>query len=535
MGDRFTISLGSVLPPSTIPEFRRLWDRAKQELPPILGAEWRELRALLRDWSEPPLTDRGQPEIWRARQEFAAQILTDLAMRFSGNPGLNSELQKAADRLGTLDLDLCLERDPVFELLFDDDALPSDEEEAKRAAEMEALASSWALLDPAKTVAGFSAVEAAARTYRPHLNFWRARKFGALLAAVVDRPEAWLAATLDAEQGFALAKAFLRRMADLKRPGWEKAIERCLSLERTAWSAAEAVLQMEDPPGHLLAIALNKATGFPQLVETLASGNHIPPKTLLRLLDHCDWRLAAAAAIGEWNAATKGQVRCELQASWRSAILRTRGADYMGELVESSLDIWLEAILVSDPDLALGWLRARLDDVESLPFTILMEETSVHSHFATAIRNLSPGKKLELLDTLGPMPPNNDLFVRDLLTLLIARDSALYGELLKREHPAAYRLAPLRGRPDPAWAALAALALEHGASAEAIVEEAYSVPRMIAGSGVDYWQSWKAAFETLLSDPRPGIREIGRLGSERAQELVREAEKEWQEVQRRGF
>ena len=133
------------------------------------------------------------------------------------------------------------------------------------------------------------------------------------------------------------------------------------------------------------------------------------------------------------------------------------------------------------------------------------------------------------------MPLNNDLFVTDLLTLLIARDAALYEELLKREHLAAYRLAPLRGRPEAAWAELCSRALEHGASAEAIVEEAFSVPRMIAGSGVDYWAGWKAAFETLLSDPRPGIREIGRLGSERAQERIRSADKKWKETERTGF
>lgn len=539
MGDRLTISLGAELPPPTIPEFGRLWDLSEEALPPISGLAWREFRTLLGEWTQPPLTQRTEPEVLRTRHAFAGRILRDLAARSRGNPGLTSEIQKAVERLDTLDpdldLDLGLEPDPVFELLFDDDALATDEEKAQRTAEMEALASSWASLDPAEALADFRDLEASARAYRPHLNFWQVRKFGALLATMVDRPEAWLTAALDAEHGVALAEAFLRRMAELKRPGWENAIERCLSIDRAAWSAAEVMLQLEDPPENLLSLATRKATGFPQLIETLASGGRIPSKTMLRLLGHRDWRIAAAAAVGEWNAGSRGKVRPELQAAWRSAILRTRTSECVGELVEAGLDVWLIAILGSDSDLALDWLRARLDEPEHFPFNLLMDETSSHTTFATAVKGLSSGQKLELLNSLRPLPPDNNLFVKDLLTLLIGRDAALFMELLERDDLDAYRLAPLRGRPDRAWTELASLALRHGASTEAIVGEAFSVPRTIVGSGVEYWQAWKDAFEALLSDPRPGLREIGRLGSQQAQLLVEEAEKKWAETERRGF
>ncbi|MGH6692089.1 MAG: hypothetical protein ACREF4_15580, partial [Gammaproteobacteria bacterium] len=418
-------------------------------------------------------------------------------------------------------------RDPVFELLFDDQALATDEQKASREVGMKDLAARWSSLDPAETLATFGRLEAEAREFRSHLNFWQVRRFGALLAAAVDRPEAWLAAALDSEHGFALAEALLRRTAELRRPGWENAIERCLSLDRGAWSATEMVLAMADPPERLLDAALNKATGFPQLVETLAVGGRIPATTMLRLLDHSDRRLAATAAVGEWNARTRGEIRPELRASWRGAILQTPISE---SAHDSSVDYWLSAILSSDSDLALDWLRARLGEPESLPYNLLMEETSSHSPFAIAIRSLSPAQKLELLDSLRPLP-----LVEDLLTLMIGRDTALYGELLDQERLAAYRLAPLRGKPDLQWADLAHLALEQGASAEAIVGEALSVPFTIAGSRVDYWEGWKAAFETLLSDARPGIREIGRLGSERAQRRAREAEKDWKEVERTGF
>jgi hypothetical protein len=530
MGNRFSITLGAELPPSTISEFRRLWERARETLPPISGPGWRDLRALLREWSEPAIADRGKPEIRRARQEFAAEILRDLAARFAGRPGLNSELHKAADRLDAFDLDLELALDPVFELLFDDDALATDEQKAAREAEMEALAARWSRLDPTETLAAFGVLEAEAREYRSHLNFWQVRKFGALLAAAVDRPEAWLAAALDSEHGFALAEAFLRRTAELRRPGWESAVERCLSLDRGAWSAAEVVLQMEDPPENLLDLALARTGEFTQLVETLAVGGLIPARTLLRLLGHPDRRIAATAAIGEWNAQPQGQVRPELRASWRAAVLRTPTSECSGEPRNESVDFWLGAILASRPDLALDWLRARLDKAEDLPDQILMDELSSHSLIAVAVRSLSPTQKLELLDSLRPVP-----LVDDLLTLMIGRDPTLYRELLAREHLAAFKLSPLRGRPDPAWAELADLALEHGASAEAIVGKAYSVPWTTIGSGVDYWERWKASFEALRSDVRPRISELGRLGSERAQERIRSADKKWKEIERAGF
>lgn len=535
MGDRITLTLGAELRPSTIPEFHRLWDSAKDALPPISGPAWRELRELLREWSEPAVADRGKPEVRRTRQEFVAQILRDLAVRSAGNPGLNSELQKAADRLDALDLDLGLPRDPVFELLFDDDALATDAQKAVREAEMADLAARWSLRDPAETLAAFAMLEAEAREYRSHLNFWQVRRFGALLAAAVDRPEAWLAAALDAEQGFALSGAFLRRTVELRRPGWEDAVQQSLALERTEYPATEVVLQMEDPPEHLLSTALDKAATFPQLVETVVASRRTPPMTLLRLLDHSDKRVAARAAIGEWLAQNTGRVRSELQTSWRGAILQAQTSECKGAPRDGSVDYWLSAILSSDSDLALSWLRARLDEPESLPGYLLVEETSSHSPFAIAIRALSPAQKLELLAGLRPLPRANHFFLEDLLTLVIGRDAALYEELLQRKDLAAYSLAPLRGRPDAAWAGLAELALQHGASAAAIVEAAISVPRWIAGSGVEYWQAWKAAFEALQSDARPGIREIGRLGCERAQQFVHKADADWREQQRRGF
>jgi hypothetical protein len=534
MGDTITVSLGRELPASTIAEFHRLWNQSKETLPPLSGAEWREIRTLLREWSRPNLPSRGGPENLRARQDFAAQVLRDIAARSAGGPGLISELQRAAESLDSLQLDLGLERDRVFELLFDDDALAYDEKQASREAELDALAAKWAQLDPFEALAAYGSLEAEAREYRSHLNFWQARKFGSLLAAAVEEPEVWLAAALDNESGFALTEALLRRTADLRRPDWEKAIERSLAREQTAWSAAELVLEIEDPPEDLLIVALEKAARFPQLVETLATGGRIPTATLHRLLGHPDWRVGATAAIGEWNAQPQGQVRPKLQVSWRSAILRSQTSECAGAPSDQNLDFWLSAILASDPDLALNWLRARLDEPESLPSGLLMDETSSHSPFAVAARSLSSVQKIELLGTLHPLPETS-AFVEDLVTLTIGRDAALYRELLEQEHLAAYHLAPLRGRPDPAWRDMASLALAHGASPEAIVDHCFSVPWSIAGSGTDYWESWKTDFESLLSDPRPEIREIGRLGSERTQERVREADDEWKEQQRRGF
>ena len=529
MGHRITIPLGDALPPSMIPEFRRLWDRARDALPPISGPAWGEFRSLLREWSQARLGS-GRPAEVKARQEFAAQMLRDLAARSVGKPGLLSELQKAANRLDAVQLDLRLELDPTFELLFDDDALATDEERAGREIELAALAATWARLEPAKALTSFRALEGEAREYRSHLNFWQVRRFGSLLAAAVDRPELWLVTAFETEQGFALTEAFLRRTAALRRPGWENAVVRCLSVDRTAWSATEVMLQMEEPPEHLLKIALEKATAFPQLVETLAVGRRLPATTVLRLLRHPDWRIAATAAIGEWNARPQGEVRPEFQEAWRAAILRARSADCDAEPTNDSLDFWLGAVLGSDADLALDWLRSRLAVERELPRTILSEETSSHSVFALAVRSLSPDQKRRVLAELPPLP-----IADDLLTLMIGRDTELYGALLKRAQLARYHLAPLHGRPDPEWSEMADLALQHGASPEAIVETSYNVPRFLAGSGVDYWKSWKTAFQPLLADSRPGVREAGRLGYERAVQEIEKSAAWWKQVERNGF
>jgi hypothetical protein len=257
-------------------------------------------------------------------------------------------------------------------------------------------------------------------------------------------------------------------------------------------------------------------------------GGRIPVTTMLRLLGHSDRVVAAAAAIGEWNSASRGEVRSELRDSWRAAVLRTPTSESSGGPPDQGLDFWLGTILASDPDLALDWLRARLDQPESLPFS------ASHSPFADAIGGLSSVQRTRLLDSLRPLPDNR-LFVRELLTLMIGRDVELFQVLLERGDLAATRLAPLRGRPDPEWAELANLALKQGASAEEVIDEVFSVSHASAGFGIEYWPTWATAFGSLLSDLRPEIREIGRLGSERVQLCARRAEKSWNEKQRRGF
>ncbi|GAI57103.1 unnamed protein product [marine sediment metagenome] len=66
---------------------------------------------------------------------------------------------------------------------------------------------------------------------------------------------------------------------------------------------------------------------------------HVPDDRLAALLAHTDCSVAAAAAIGEWEATPRGTVRESFKDLWRTAIINGLERQYEGKEIFSKRPI----------------------------------------------------------------------------------------------------------------------------------------------------------------------------------------------------
>jgi hypothetical protein len=249
-------------------------------------------------------------------------------------------------------------------------------------------------------------------------------------------------------------------------------------------AALAVVLQLHQPPGDLLTLALARADGWPIMIETLCLRGVVPEAHVLALLCHPNPAVVSAAANGEWHAAPPGSVRPALRAAWREAILRCP------ERVP-------EEAFEADPDLARDWLAARLGDESA---STLWQE---HDTARAAYTALTTEQRVELL---GHVPEGGwwNRAVRN----LVGEDPVVYRHLLAERHLWRHHLAPLRGWPSDAWASMARLAIDRGYSPEEVAEATHGAFRTCDS---DYWARWVEAFKGLSTHANPVIWQ-GRVG-----------------------
>jgi hypothetical protein len=211
----------------------------------------------------------------------------------------------------------------------------------------------------------------------------------------------------------------------------------------------------------------------------------------MRLLSHPENKIASAAAIGEWRAEPKGEVRPSLRESWQRAMLRCSG------------DEWeLREILKGDRALAVEWLGQCLKD---------NRELWRHDEIIdAAIEGLEIEDRRELLGTLpeNVSPP-------DVVQQLVGESIELFRLLLQVNNLKRLHLAPLMGHPNPTgWATKAEVALDAGYSANEVAEAAFGYSWSWSGSESAMWNEWAERFGDLGSHTSARVREIGAIGRE---------------------
>jgi len=498
-GTTISLSFG-LLQLEALRRISEIWEEARAAIGTLDRIAWKYLSSALWDWLHPTSAAKRADlpkEVFEAMREVAELILRDLLALSQGSPGATAGVVRLAEPVG---IHMEAELDPIFELLYPSAHVKVGENPEQGEA-IRQLANHWSLREPeavAKDLAFYEAEASKIHFPRPGSG----RHLGASLAAAVSEPEKWLRSLLEMDSGSDFVQPMMERVARERRPGWEDLLQRSFASRSYAWDATRTILEDAEPPSHLLDLAMENATKFPQLVETLCLRQEVPLLTLARLLDHPDCQVSLAAAIEEWGPAGRMEVRHEIEASWREAILRARSGDSDAEMANFGPRFWLGGLLNSDSTLAMEWLRRRFQ--EDLPTSVFPDGT-----FARAIDGLSQQQRLELIDELPKAP-------QGFLAHLIGRDLALYEHLLSRDSLRPHHLEPLAGAPDPAWLEMAIRALETGHDPEEVAYASFGGSHSYSGPGVDHWQMWDEGFAALESHPRADVRTMARAGRRKA-------------------
>lgn len=524
LGSRFSLGF-AFLPMESIEPVARLWQDIRRSLEPIDSRTWWHLESVLRSWSHPETVAHGPVGEDRAdaAKEFVTGVANDLLPAARGRPGLSRALARVASWVG---LQLSLDRDHTFDLLFSERRRSHDREQgaqARRELAIQELAVAWSKRQPTEVVVELQRLSSEAPFLGPgHEDL--TRRLCTNLAEIVERPEVWLQALFDAPVWAALLEPFLARCVRERRPGWEGWLGRCFESENLHWAALQQLLTMAHPDESLVARAIAAAGPFAQLVETLCSNRRVPLPQLRALLRSEDARVSLAAAAGEWDAVPEHVIRPELSEEWRSAILRIDSDKVWSFRSVAMLEFWFGEILSHDTELATEWLCARLGSEDS-------GALSDHGPAGQAIRALSPDQRVVVLAAARA-----DRLHGNLVRELVNGDVVVYRRLLHIRHLATFHLEPLHGVPDEAWKTLARAALEAGFSPDQIARASLSEPHTIASQAeIAHWERFKEAFGALSSSDTPELQEVGRAGIDASEERIARARRSIRALQISGF
>ncbi len=504
-----------LLPLEDLRQIETLWNEVRDAIEVIDATVWRQLKDALWGWIHPTYSaGRDVPhELKEAMHAFAAKALRDLVPSTEGSPGLTAGLKRLAKPVG---IELVMESDPVFELLYPDDYEDLEDMRSREEIENTAvhdLAIRWATeRRPQEVASELGRYEREAERIGHRKWPPRAHSLCRRLAELVDQPASWLSAFLEQDFRGELLQPFLARTATIRSDGWETALREHLRHETQAWVGVELILRLREPPPELLEDALVKATTFPRRIEVMCLRKQVPASTLGILLVHPDPEVAFATAVGEWNADPQGSVAEKLNNAWQRAILRSALIDDERILSGSDgLGYWLGEILSNDPELAFKWLGLFLKrDSEPL--------AAVRRGLVKTVGVLRKAHLLALVEQLDP-----GLLAHWLLPHLIGRRASVYSKLLGLDRLKDYHLRPLAGKPNAEWAELAKLALTTGHEPRDIARASFQEIHSYSSFGQEYWAEWDGAFAELESNPDEDLREVARYGRDQAQGWIRRA------------
>ncbi|GAI26637.1 unnamed protein product, partial [marine sediment metagenome] len=256
-------------------------------------------------------------------------------------------------RFKQFEVQLTIDLDPEFDTLFPvkDWGLDYKKIQAKQAAAAKKLAknwSSWNAKDVAERIVWYEMEARAAGLTWPRWSPFVAE----IIASKVQSPSTWAHAFIKAGADSDLVIPFLQATASTADPEYSELLKVCLSEPRLQFAGISVGLTAPVPPEDLLPMIMSALDDrFNNWIEVECMRLHVPDDRLVALLAHTDCSVAAAAAIGEWEATPRGTVRESFKDLWRTAIINGLERQYEGKEIFSK-----------DPSLAFEWLQLRIKD-----------------------------------------------------------------------------------------------------------------------------------------------------------------------------
>ncbi len=493
-GSQLTVTLRSGLitqiEMSTIREF---WPRIKEFLQAASIQDWSPIFDLIHEWLYPGrAAERVSDEIRDSMQDFAGEIAKDIVDMTTDHPGVQSHISRIFKQF---ELPLTIDLDPEFDVLFPvkDWGICYKKIHAKQATAAKKLAVKWSSQD-AKDIAGrIVRYELEARA--AGLTWPRWSPFVAeTIASKVQNPSTWARALIRAGADSDLVIPFLQVAASNADPECSELLKVCLSEPRLQFAGISVGLITPMLLEDLLPMVMSALDDrFNNWIEIECSRLHISDDRLAALLTHTACSVAAAAAIGEWEATPRGTVRESFKDLWRAAIINGLERQYEGE-----------EIFRKDPSLAFEWLQLRIQDNRGLSYC--RDELR-----NVALQVIDLEQRKSLLEQIG-----DKFWDSEVIHGIVDDEPEVYRSLLENQRLKRFHLSPLAGNPIGAWITKALMALDAGYSTSEVSQAVYGSFWFWSGSESTYWAQWVESFEPLLTHDDPRIKTVGQIGKDYA-------------------
>jgi hypothetical protein len=460
-------------------EVSRFWPRILPTLQCHRVDDWSFVRETVENWAYPtrfaaalakPLTDE--------MQACAKRFLADISALPNLPLGMLHWAKRTAKRINS---DMPVELNPQFEDLF-----PTEEPDDWRAAQAQqidkasALAAIWASQSPQTIINRLMEFEAQAK----HGADVSLDSFQIVCTEISKRvldPVSWAHAVIDASAPGLWAAPFLQTAVAQKTKGWEDLILKCLPLPAVRGWAVDVVLTMDSAPNKVMAATLANLEGIESWIRTASIKPGIPEETVRALLRHPNQSVSAAAAIGEWHAELKGNVRASLKLDWRKAVVTCVNEDY--QLVQ---------MLKADETLAFDWLKHRLENDKGMPM-------DREHQLPRIVEALSDGQRRALVEIMPPRYGYDRL-----IKLVTGSDLDMFRHLLAQERLRDFHLTPLERSAtrsqqgtetylqelDDTWVTKAKIAMDAGRSPRDVLDAIHSGGWGWSGNISNMWAGW---------------------------------------------
>jgi len=472
---------------------REFWPSIKEFLQKVSIEDWSPIFDLLHEWLYPGrVAQNVSEEIRDLMQDFAGEIAKDIAAINVDHPGVLSHISRIFKQF---ELPLTINLDPEFNIMFPVKEWGTDYKkiQAKQATAAKKLALNWASKDAEDIAERITWYELEARA--AGITWPRWSPFVAeTIASRLQSPSTWARAFMKAGADSDLVIPFLQAAASKADPEYSEMIKACLIEPRLQFAGISIGLTAPVLPENLLSIIMSALDNrFNNWIEVECMRMNVPDERLAALLAHDDHSVAAAAAIGEWEATPRGTVRETFKDLWRIAIINGLERQYEGE-----------EIFHKDPSLAFEWIQLRIKD--KLGFSYSNDDLR-----NSALQVISLEQRKTLLEQI-----DDEFWNSEVIHGIVDDKPEVYAILLNNQKLKPFHLSPLAGKPNSVWISKAQLALDRGYTASEVSHAVYGSFWFWSGSESTYWSDWVKSFEPLLDHDDMRIRSVGQIGKDYA-------------------